>query len=306
MLYLTRHYIDLCEPTVLCLSALSGSVENKTNLELHACFLVFSWSIISRSFLLYREKPLFCPSSLKSGVWRAAKLLCRGVPSAFKTVHIESCRFTWRTAAQESLRVWTMPSSWLHQPSRKLRDLGMLKTWLLITEAGGRGTMTFKRRLKGGVLILKKLLQKSTKFFFLLLTFFFTRGYPFTSTALWPPEDLFSSPTPFLLFHLLAGEWKVLHMVSVPSTSAVKQLWPVPAAATVPVPTRPSQKPPKKHVGWLCSGFFCLFVWVFLKGSRLGHKSVWFSSSAEYRLEHYSTTTLYRRSVTETRFQHSH
>lgn len=166
MLYLTRRYIDLCEPTVLCLSALSGSVENKTNLELRVCFLVFSWSIISRSFLLYREKPLFCPSSLKSGVWRVAKLLCWGVPSAFKTVRIESCHFTWRTAAQESLRVWMMPSSWLHQPSRKLRDLGMMKTWLLISEAGGRGTMTFKRRLKGEFSYLRNCCRKVQNYFF--------------------------------------------------------------------------------------------------------------------------------------------
>lgn len=207
MLHLTLHYIDLCEPTVLCLSALSGSVENKTNLELCEHFLVFSWSIISRTFLLYREKPLFCPSSLKSGVWRAAKLLCRGVPSAFKTVRIESCCFTWRTAAQENLRVWTMPSSWLHQPSRKLRDLGMLKTWLLITEAGGRGTVTFKRRLKGGVLILKKLLQKSTEFFFFAVNIFFLHGDILSPQLPFDPLKIF-----FLSHHFSAfssSGWRV-------------------------------------------------------------------------------------------------
>lgn len=46
------------------------------------------------------------------------------------------------------------------------RDLGTLITCLLMIKAGRRVSMTFRRRLKEGVLVLKKFLQKRTKHLF--------------------------------------------------------------------------------------------------------------------------------------------
>lgn len=144
-------------------------------LELRACFLVFSWSIISRSFLLWLsrkshtcgENPLFCWSI--SEKWHSESFqiaLPRCAFSFQNRVCIESCCFTWRTATYENLEVWNDALILTTSEVQKTlsRDLGMLITWLLMTKAGRRVPMTFKRRLKG-VLVPKKLLQKRTKHF---------------------------------------------------------------------------------------------------------------------------------------------
>lgn len=148
----------------------------RDRLELCALFLVFSWGIISRSFLLwlscqshtYGRTPCFAGPSLKSGIWRASKLPCQGVLSAFKTEYVLNPAASLEgLQRRRTCKCGMMPSAWLHQRSRKLlsSDRSVLITWLLMTKAGRRVPMTFKRRLKEGVCVLKKLLQKRTKYF---------------------------------------------------------------------------------------------------------------------------------------------